>query len=84
MLLPTIIFSFYLLGFHGISAHPALFPPKLESGELKGVDLHSQIHQLHKRMEGAFQGMSTLPIIFVSACEGGGHYPLCVFGNVPN
>jgi hypothetical protein len=28
--------------------------------------------------------MSTLPIIFVSACEGGGHYPLCVFGNVPN
>ncbi|KAA1089335.1 hypothetical protein PGT21_014270 [Puccinia graminis f. sp. tritici] len=56
MLLQTGVLYFYLLSVHGISAHPALFQPTLEDGEIKAVKLDAQLHHLHKRMEGAFQG----------------------------
>ncbi|KAA1084435.1 hypothetical protein PGT21_027809 [Puccinia graminis f. sp. tritici] len=56
MLFTSIVFAFYLLKYQGLSAHPTLYTKSLVK---RGIDqeatIGTQIHLLHKRMEGSYK-----------------------------
>ncbi|EHS62928.1 hypothetical protein PGT21_006572 [Puccinia graminis f. sp. tritici] len=55
MQLYSILSGFYLLNSYVISAHPTLYPKGLEKREIEGPTVGTQVHSLHRRMEGTSQ-----------------------------
>jgi hypothetical protein len=65
MQLFSMLCAFYLLNCYQISAHPNLYPEALEKRGIEGVAIGTQVHSLHKRMEGSSQSMSTTRSFFL-------------------
>jgi hypothetical protein len=53
MQLVSVLCAFQLLHCYASAAHPTIYPKTLEKRGVEGAAVDTQLHHLHKRMEGS-------------------------------